>query len=60
MILLSDEDCKNVIAEMANMDELNAFERSFVDSNIGRQTFSDRQKEIVSEFAEKYDFDCLR
>lgn len=56
MILPTNEECQAMVEEMLLFDDqLTEFEYDFVHSNTDRTVFSSRQKEILAEFAEKYD-----
>lgn len=55
MILPSDEECRRVLDELADEPNLTEWEATFIESNTGRQRFSDRQKETIHELIEKYD-----
>lgn len=55
MILPSDEECVRVLKELEDDPALTQWQSDFVDSTRGRTRFSDRQKEIVAEFKEKFE-----
>lgn len=60
MLIPPDGLCRVILDEMEHMDELNEWEHEFVDSNSRRTEFTDKQKEIIRKFADKYDFNCTR
>lgn len=55
MILPDNKRCMDIIEALLKEPNLSDWERSFVDSNDGRQTFSGRQREVIGELAEKFD-----
>lgn len=55
MILPTDEECARVLKELEDEPTLTQWQSDFIDSNRGRLHFTDRQKEIVAEFKEKFD-----
>ena len=55
MILPTDEDCIRVLKELRDDPGLSEWQDEFVNSNIGRLRFSDRQKEIIAELMEKFE-----
>jgi hypothetical protein len=55
MILPTDEECQRVVKELADDPALTQWQSDFIDSNRGRQRFTDRQKEIIAELKEKFE-----
>ena len=55
MILPDDEECKQVIAALADEPNLTAWEQEFVESNLDREHFSPAQRESIANLREKYD-----
>lgn len=57
MILPSHEDCVRILEELQDEKSLTVWEADFIESNLdaGRKHFSDRQREIIGGFKEKYD-----
>jgi hypothetical protein len=55
MILLTDSECARILKELADEPALTEWESEFIESNITRETFTDRQREIITKFKEKYD-----
>lgn len=55
MTNLTDEDCQDVIQELDNLDqELKDWDMKFVESNLDRERFSDRQKKEIERMIEEY------
>jgi hypothetical protein len=55
MIIPNNEQCRRIIDECGEfMDELTEFEFDFVESNVYRPTFTDKQKEVCANLATKY------
>lgn len=57
MILPTDEDCRRVIAELADDPGLTEWESEFIESNLDRVHFTDAQKEVVWRMMEKFELD---
>jgi hypothetical protein len=55
MILPSNEECVRILKELEDDPALTQWESDFIDGNRGRTHFSDRQREIIADFAEKFD-----
>lgn len=55
MILPNNEECARVLKELVDDPALTDWESDFIDSNLGRASFTDRQKEIIASFKEKYE-----
>lgn len=55
MILPNDEECARVLKELEGEPTLTQWQSDFIDSNRGRVRFTDRQKEIIAEFREKFE-----
>jgi hypothetical protein len=55
MLLPSDQRCREVLEALVGDKALTSWERDFVESNLDRQTFSDRQKEAIAKLIENYD-----
>lgn len=55
MILPSNDECERVLKELEDEPSLTQWQADFVDSNRGRKFFTDRQREIIAEFKEKFD-----
>jgi len=55
MILPNDEECIRVLKELRDDPALTQWQSDFIDSNIGRLRFTDRQKEIIAEMKEKFE-----
>ena len=55
MILPDDEECKQVIAALADVPNLTAWEQEFVESNLDREHFSPAQRESIANLRVKYD-----
>ncbi len=56
----SDVECRAIIAEMEDFRGLEPFERSFIDSNLDRRSFSDKQKVILAKLAKTYELKAWR
>ncbi len=54
MILPNDKECTDFIDGLDGEPSLTEWEARFVESNLGRTLFSDRQKEVIAELMEKY------
>lgn len=60
MKLLNNDECRRVIQVLndeTDPSDLSEWEYNFVTSNKDRTSFSDRQKEVITNLAEKYDCD---
>lgn len=55
MTLPSNERCAQVLKDLEDDPALTQWESDFIDSNRGRTEFSDRQKEVIAAFIEKYE-----
>lgn len=55
MILPAHEECARVLKALDQDPALTEWQQGFIDSNLGRSTFTDRQREIVAEMKEKFD-----
>lgn len=55
MSIPSDEECRHFLDGLADEPNLTEWEASFIESNEGRQRFTDRQKEIIAELMEKFE-----
>lgn len=55
MIIPSDEECVRILNELEGEPTLTQWQSDFIDSNRWRSRFTDRQKEIIAEFKEKFD-----
>ena len=55
MTLPKNETCVRVLKELENDPALTQWESDFIDSNRGRTEFTDRQREIIATFMEKYE-----
>ena len=55
MILPTHETCVRVLKELEDDPALTQWESDFIDSNRGRMTFSDAQRDVVRELMEKYE-----
>lgn len=55
MILPNDETCIRALKELADDPALTQWESDFIDSNRGRTNFTDRQREVIADFMEKYE-----
>lgn len=52
---LSDADCVMAIKELDNpKHDLTDWEAEFVESNLRRNTFSERQKEVIAKLIDKH------
>ena len=60
MILPTDEQCLAIVRELHGDPALKGFELSFVNSNQSRQVFSDRQKHVCYDLAEKYELQSFQ
>lgn len=54
MTFPSNETCVRVLKELQNDPALTQWESDFIDSNRGRTEFTDRQREVIANFMEKY------
>lgn len=62
MLLPSQVTCARVIHDMQFPDfyrQLTAFEQDFVNSNRRRDHFTDRQREVIAGFLNKYEFPAI-
>lgn len=55
MILPDNAKCREVIDALKDEPALTHWERDFIESNLDRQTFSDKQRESIARLMEKYD-----
>lgn len=55
MTLPTNERCVQVLKDLADDPALTQWESDFIDSNRGRTEFTDRQREIIAAFCEKYE-----
>lgn len=55
MTLPSHERCAKILKDLEDEPSLSQWEADFIDSNRGRTTFTDRQREIIAGFEEKYE-----
>lgn len=55
MVLPTNETCVRVLKELKDDPALTQWESDFIDSNLGRSEFTDRQREIIGNFIEKYE-----
>ena len=55
MILPNDEECRRVCIELEDDPGLTEWELQFVNSNVDRLHFKDRQREIIAELMEKFE-----
>lgn len=55
MTLPKNETCIRVLRELENDPALTQWESDFIDSNRGRTEFTDRQREIIAGFMDKYE-----
>lgn len=53
-------ECQAIITEMEDFRGLEPFERSFIDSNLDRRTFSDKQKIVLAKLAKTYELKSWR
>ena len=56
MLLPTNERCRQVVKALGEdvTTELTEFETDFVESNQGRQEFTDKQKMVVQQLMDKY------
>lgn len=60
MILPTQDQCRAAIQELLECEgDLTEWECGFVNSNEHRTEFSDRQREMIARFGEKYDLKAL-
>lgn len=60
MILVTNEQCIAVCREIReNPEEFSDFELEFADSNEYRQVFTTAQKDVITNFCKKYQFNCM-
>lgn len=55
MVLPNNETCVRVLKELKDDPALTQWESDFIDSNLGRADFTDRQREVIATFMEKYE-----
>ena len=55
MILPDDERCVQVMEALANEPNLSAWEHDFISSNLDREEFTDKQKEVIERLIKKYE-----
>lgn len=55
MILPTDERCREVLDSLADEPNLTGFEQDFIESNEIRQSFTDKQKEVIAGMLIKYE-----
>lgn len=55
MILPNNETCVRVLKELEDDAGLSQWESDFIDSNRGRSTFTDKQREVIATLMEKYE-----
>ena len=54
MILPTDDECRRVVALLSDEPTLTDFEESFINSNMDRTEFTDKQRTVVAFLKEKY------
>lgn len=55
MILPKDDECRRIISELEDEPSLTEWEYEFITSNLHRTQFTDKQRESIARFKEKYD-----
>lgn len=55
MILPNDEECARLVKELEDDPGLTQWESDFLDSNRGRDRFSDAQKAVFARLKEKFE-----
>lgn len=55
MILPSNYDCRRVLDELDGDPGLSEWEQGFIDSNHGRDEFTDTQREVVVRLKRKFE-----
>lgn len=55
VILPNNENCIRVLKELKDDPALSQWESDFIDTNLGRDSFTDRQREVIAALMEKYD-----
>lgn len=55
MTLPTNERCAQILKDLQDDPALTQWESDFIDSNRGRSEFTDRQREIIASFADKYE-----
>jgi hypothetical protein len=55
MTLPNNERCAAILRDLEDDPALTQWESDFIDSNRGRVEFTDRQREIIARFMEKYE-----
>lgn len=61
MTIPNDGLCRAVLDEMASFKEqLPAFEKDFLRSNERREFFTDKQKQTVRLFIQRYELHCAK
>jgi hypothetical protein len=55
MVLPTDDECRRVIEALDGEPNLTEWEYEFVQSNLGRRSFSATQKESVARLMEKFE-----
>ncbi len=54
MILLDDKECARIVKELEHEPNLTDWEASFIAGNVGREHFTDKQREVFSKLAKKF------
>lgn len=55
MILPSNETCVRVLKELAGDPALTQWQSDFIDSNLYRTTFTDKQRYIIAEMIQEFE-----
>lgn len=55
MIIPGDDECRRIVLSLVNDPALTEWECDFLDSNLHRTEFTDRQKETLAGLKEKYE-----
>lgn len=55
MTLPDHDRCAQVLKDLQGDPALTQWESDFIDSNRGRTTFTDKQKEVIAGFMDKYE-----
>jgi hypothetical protein len=55
MIIPNDTECRRIVLTLADDPSLSEWEADFLDSNLSRHEFTDKQKEVIARLKEKYD-----
>jgi hypothetical protein len=57
MIIPTNDECRRILSILSDEPKLTEWEAEFVESNMDRTEFTDKQRQVIGKFKEKYDCD---